>query len=119
MKLSSKPRENLSERENYEANELGFQVVATILSPLSLYGGNQKTKLPLLRESKIHALKGNFENSHHNTIRWMSVDCTLLSLDANLRIPTCVLHFEVSRRAQILSQSAEPSVLALGLNQGT
>jgi hypothetical protein len=29
-------------------NELGFQEMATILSPLGLYGDNRKTKLPLL-----------------------------------------------------------------------
>jgi hypothetical protein len=29
-------------------NELGFQEMAAILSPLGLYGGNLKTKIPLL-----------------------------------------------------------------------
>jgi hypothetical protein len=35
-------------RENNKANELGFQEMAAILSPLGLYGGNQKSKIPLL-----------------------------------------------------------------------
>jgi hypothetical protein len=29
-------------------NELGFQEMAAILSPLGLYGGNRKSKIPLL-----------------------------------------------------------------------
>jgi hypothetical protein len=29
-------------------NELGFQDMAAILSPLELYGGNRKFKIPLL-----------------------------------------------------------------------
>jgi hypothetical protein len=35
-------------RENRKTNELGFQKMAAILSPLGLYGGNLKTKIPLL-----------------------------------------------------------------------
>jgi hypothetical protein len=35
-------------REKEKSNELGFHVVTAILSPLSLYGGHWKTKLPLL-----------------------------------------------------------------------
>jgi hypothetical protein len=93
--------------------------MVAILSPLSLYGGNLKTKLPLLHESKIHIPKGNFGNYYRSTIRRMPGKCTPLSLDASLAIPTRVLRFEVSRRARILSPSAKPSVLALWLNQGT
>jgi hypothetical protein len=33
-------------RENRKANELGFQSLAAILSPLGLYGGNRKFKMP-------------------------------------------------------------------------
>jgi hypothetical protein len=29
-------------------NELGFQELPAILSPLGLYGGNRKSKMPLL-----------------------------------------------------------------------
>jgi hypothetical protein len=36
------------EGKNSKANELGFQKMAAILSPLGLYGGNQKSKMPLL-----------------------------------------------------------------------
>jgi hypothetical protein len=35
-------------RENRKANELGFQEMDAILSPHGLYGGNQKSKIPLL-----------------------------------------------------------------------
>jgi hypothetical protein len=31
-----------------KTNELGFQEMAAILSPLGLYGGNRKAKIPLL-----------------------------------------------------------------------
>jgi hypothetical protein len=44
-------------------NELGFQVKAAILTPLGLYGGNRKTKLPLKANTRIHAptrTLGNF-----------------------------------------------------------
>jgi hypothetical protein len=36
------------EEKNRKANELGFQEMAAILSPLGLYGGNRKSKMPLL-----------------------------------------------------------------------
>jgi hypothetical protein len=35
-------------KENRKANELGFQEMAAILSPHKLYGGNRKSKIPLL-----------------------------------------------------------------------
>jgi hypothetical protein len=35
-------------RENRKTNEIEFQEMAAILSPLGLYGGNLKTKIPLL-----------------------------------------------------------------------
>jgi hypothetical protein len=35
-------------REKGKQNELGLQEMAAILSPLGLYGGNQKSKIPLL-----------------------------------------------------------------------
>jgi hypothetical protein len=82
--------ENLG-REKEKANELGFQVVTAILSPLSLYGGNRKMKLPLLHNTRIHAPKGHFGNSHRSTIRRMPGDRTSLHLDASLAIPTRVL----------------------------
>jgi hypothetical protein len=46
MKLSSYSYGN--PKENRKTNELGFQEVPAILSPLGLYGGNQKSKMPLL-----------------------------------------------------------------------
>jgi hypothetical protein len=51
MKRSSQsyrnPRENRKGKIG-KPNELGFQEVAAILSPLGLYGGNRKFKIPLL-----------------------------------------------------------------------
>jgi hypothetical protein len=85
------PKENRKEKRKQE-----FQVVAAILSPLSLYGGNRKMKLPLLHNTRIHAPEGHFRNSHRSTIRRMPGDCTSLHLDARLAIPTRVLCFEVS-----------------------
>jgi hypothetical protein len=35
-------------RENRKGNELGCQEMAAILSPHGLYGGNRKSKIPLL-----------------------------------------------------------------------
>jgi hypothetical protein len=35
-------------REKGKPNELGFQEIAAILSPLGLYEGNRKSKIPLL-----------------------------------------------------------------------
>jgi hypothetical protein len=53
LKLSSSSDENPKKigRENRKANELGFQLskrLAAILSPHGLYGGNRKSKIPLL-----------------------------------------------------------------------
>jgi hypothetical protein len=106
-------------RGNEKANELGFQVVVAILSPLSLYGGNQKTKLPLLHNTRIHTLEGHFGNSRRSTIGRMPGDRNSVSLYASLAIPMRVLCFEVSQRTRIPSPSAEPPVLVLWLNQGT
>jgi hypothetical protein len=50
MKLSSSSYRNPKKigRENRKTNELGFQEMATILSPHGLYGSNRKSKIPLL-----------------------------------------------------------------------
>jgi hypothetical protein len=76
-------------------NELGFQEVAAILSPLRLYGGNQKTKLPLtLGYTPPRGILGNFVVAPSDGC---PATANLLSLDASLAIPTRVLHFEVYR----------------------
>jgi hypothetical protein len=93
--------------------------MVAILSPLSIYGGNRKTKLPLLHNTTIHASEGHFGNSRHSTIRRMPGDRTSLNLDASLAIPMRVLSFEASRRARIPSPPIEPTVLVLWLNQVT
>jgi hypothetical protein len=70
--------------------------MAAILSPLGLYGGNQKPKLPLRPNTRLHAPEGHSENllsSHHQTDARRP---HLRSLDASHAISTCVLHFEVS-----------------------
>ena len=84
------------ERKIAKQNELGFQEMAAILSPLGLYGGNRKTKLPLRPNTRIHAPEGHFGNLRRHTIGRMPGDRTLRSLDAHHAIPTRVLRFEVS-----------------------
>jgi hypothetical protein len=69
--------------------------MAAILSPLCLYGGNQKIKLPLLHNTRIHTPVGHFWNSHRITIGWMPDNRTSFHLDARLAIPMRVLCFEV------------------------
>jgi hypothetical protein len=49
-------------------NELGFQEMIVILSPLGLYVGNRKTKLPLSPNTRIHTPEGTLWESlspHH------------------------------------------------------
>jgi hypothetical protein len=48
MKLSCQSYGKLKEnrKENGKTNELGFQELAAILSPLGLYGGNRMSKMP-------------------------------------------------------------------------
>jgi hypothetical protein len=113
--------ENLGKigRKIAKGNELGFSEVASILSPLSIYGDSRKTKLPLLHNTRINAPEGHFGNSRRSTIGRIPYDCTSLSLDTSLAIPTHVLRFEASRRARISSPPAEPPVLVLWLNQIT
>jgi hypothetical protein len=88
--------------------------MATILSPLSIYGDNRMKKLPLLHNTRIHAPEGHFGNIRRSTIGRMPGDHTSLSLDASLAILTHVLRFEASRRTQIPSLPAEPPVFGLG-----
>jgi hypothetical protein len=71
--------------------------MAAILSPLGLYGGNQKSKIPLLANLGYMPLKGEIGNICHRSIGWMPCDRNLLILDASLAIPTHVLCFEDSR----------------------
>jgi hypothetical protein len=98
-------------------NELGFQEIAAILSPLSIYGDSRKTKLTLLHNTRIHAPEGQFVN--FSTIGRMLGDRTLLSLDTSLAILMHVLCFEASRRTRIPSPPAEPLVLVFWFNQVT
>jgi hypothetical protein len=66
----------------------------------SIYGGTQKTKLPLLNNKGYKPLKGEFGSLWIFFIGRMPGDRNLLSLDANLAIPMRVLRFEASRRQQ-------------------
>jgi hypothetical protein len=84
-------------RENWKANELGSQGLAAILSPLGLYGGNQKSKIPFSNNYGYKPLKGGFGSLQAFSIGRIPGDCTLRSLDASHAIPTRVLHFEDSR----------------------
>jgi hypothetical protein len=81
-------------RENRKANELGFQELAAILSPLGLYGGNQKSKIPLRPKLRYTPTKGTLGICLRNTIGRMPGDLTSRSLDASLAIPTRVLRLE-------------------------
>jgi hypothetical protein len=107
--------------------------MASILSPLGLYGGNRKTKL-LRPNSKIHAPRGTLGNFVITPLDGCPATANLLSLDARLAIVTCVLRFEVSRLRRrtpvrpvptgqtvlmLLHLRLRSSVLALWINQGT
>jgi hypothetical protein len=83
-------------RENGKANELGFQDLAAILSPLGLYGGNGMSKIPFPNNYGYKPLKGVFGSLHVFTIGRMPGNRILRSLDASHAIPTRVLRFEVS-----------------------
>jgi hypothetical protein len=98
MKLSSQSYGNPKKigRENRKANELGFQELAAILSPLGLYGGNQKSKIPLRPKLRYTPTKGTFGICLRSTIGRMPGDRTSRSLDASLAIPMCVLRLEAS-----------------------
>jgi hypothetical protein len=52
--------ENLREEEKLGSQWLGFQEIAAILSQICFYGGNRKTKLPLLHERNIHTHQGKY-----------------------------------------------------------
>jgi hypothetical protein len=83
-------------RENRETNDLGFQEFAAILSPLGLYGGNRKSKIPFSNNYGYKPVKGGFGRLEAFSIGRMPGDRNLLSLDASLAIPTRVLRFEDS-----------------------
>jgi hypothetical protein len=74
--------------------------MAAILSPLGLYGGNRKKKLPLRPKTKIHAPEGHFGNLRRRTIGRMPGDGTLRSPDASFAILMHALRFEVSRKCR-------------------
>jgi hypothetical protein len=58
-RLSSKILRKIG-RENSKTNELGFKELAAIHPLKCLYGGTQKTKLPLLDNYGYMPLKGEF-----------------------------------------------------------
>jgi hypothetical protein len=79
-------------RKITKQNELGFQEMVAILSPLGLYGGNQKTILPESLTLGYMPTRGNlgiFAPSNR-----CPATANLLSLDASLAIPMRVLHFD-------------------------
>jgi hypothetical protein len=77
-------------------NDLWFQEAAAIRSPLGLYGGNRKTKLPLRPNTRIHAPEGPFVNFVVAPSDGCSAIVNLLSHDASLAISMGVIHFELS-----------------------
>jgi hypothetical protein len=70
--------------------------LAAILSPLRLYGGNRKSKIPFSNNYGYKPLKGGFGRLEAFSIGRMPGDHNLLSLDASLVIPTRVLCLEDS-----------------------
>jgi hypothetical protein len=115
------PMESLGKREGKigKPNELGFREIATILSPLSIYGDSWKTKIPLKPKLGYMPTKGTLGICFCSTIGWMPSDRPSRNLNVSLAIPTRVLCFVASQRARILSPPAEPPVLVLWLNQVT
>jgi hypothetical protein len=63
---------------------------------MSIYGGTQKTKLPSPNNLGYKPLEDGFGTLRNFFIGWMPGDRNLISLDASLAIPTCVLRFEAS-----------------------
>jgi hypothetical protein len=61
-------------KEKGKPNELGFQELAAILSPLGLYGGNRKSKMPLLANERYMPLEGEFGSLCHRSIGRMPND---------------------------------------------
>jgi hypothetical protein len=68
-------------REIRKSNELGFQGLAAILSPLGLYWGNRKSKIPFPTNYVYKPLKGGFGRLEAFSIGRMPGDRNLLSLD--------------------------------------
>jgi hypothetical protein len=68
--------------------------LAAILSPLGLYGGNRKSKIPFPSKNRYNPLKGGFRRLQAISIGRMPGDRNLLSLDKSLAILTRVLRFE-------------------------
>jgi hypothetical protein len=73
--------------------------MATILSPLIIYGDSQKTKIPLEPKLGYTPTKGTLGICLCSTIGRMPGDHLSRSLDASLAFPTGVLRFEASWRA--------------------
>jgi hypothetical protein len=77
MKLSSysyrNPRENRKGKIG-KPNELGFPEVTAILSPLGLYGGNRKSKIPLLANYGYMPLEGKIRILCHRSLGRMPSD---------------------------------------------
>jgi hypothetical protein len=70
--------------------------LAAILSPLGLFGGNRKSKIPFPTNYGYKPLKDGFGSFQAFSIGRMPDDRNLLSLDESIAIPTRVLRFEDS-----------------------
>jgi hypothetical protein len=106
-------------RENRKTKWARVSRDGCILSPLSIYGDNWKTKIPLKPKLGYTPTKGTLGISLCSTIGRMPSDRSLCSLDASLAILTRVLRFEASRHTRIPFLLAKPPVLVLWLNQVT
>jgi hypothetical protein len=74
--------------------------MAAILSPHGLYGGNRKSKIPLLNNQGYKPTKGTLGICLHSTIGRMPSDYTSRSLNSSLAIPMHALRFEASSALQ-------------------
>jgi hypothetical protein len=77
VSIKSKKFQGKGKRKIAKQNELRFQEMAAILSPLGLYGGNRKFKIPLLSNYRYMPLEGEFRNLCHRSIGRMPSDCKL------------------------------------------
>jgi hypothetical protein len=97
--------------KNGKTNELGFKELAAIHPIKCLYGGTQKTKLPLLNNWGYKPLNGKFGSLQIFFIGRMPSDRNLLILDASLAIPTRALRFQASRRLRTRRSDRPPGRL--------
>jgi hypothetical protein len=81
-------------KKTKEANDLGFQEMASILSPINLYEGNWKTNYPYYITEDTRPQRTHWEFFVVAPPDGCASTTSLRSTNATLAIMTCVLHFE-------------------------